>query len=275
MPRISVAISLLLACCAVDAGSIGRIASLNLCTDSMLFELAAPEKIVSVTHLSRDPRLSYFASRAQTIAVNRGHIEEIIAVQPDLVLAVGGDANGAVALLKKLDYRVQTFTPILGLADFRVAFLQLADTLGVRTKALSLLAAMDAALAHERATSKHEITAIVYRPNGFSPGQHSLASDLMSAAGLRNLAAELGNEYGAFIPLEKLVYATPDLILLGVGHSAYPSLAESVLRHPAIRKTASQTGSQLRLTVIDERYWTCPGTYSLAAVARLKHALAP
>ena len=33
-----------------------RIASLNLCTDELLLALAAPEQIVSVTHLAQQPQ---------------------------------------------------------------------------------------------------------------------------------------------------------------------------------------------------------------------------
>ncbi len=69
-----------------------RVASLNLCTDSLLFELVDDARIVSVTSLSRDPNQSPFAARAARLAVNHGAVEEVLAAAPDLVLTDQGAA---------------------------------------------------------------------------------------------------------------------------------------------------------------------------------------
>jgi len=267
------ATALMTLCCPMAIGAAQlRIASLNLCTDSMLFELAEPEQIISVTALSRDEDLSYFADQAQHVPINRGLAEEIISLDPDLVLAGRYTATVTNALLSRLGYRVVTFEPALSLADFRLAFLRLAEIIGKRDKAIRLLAAMDNDLQRVIPRSRpSRPRAIIYRPNGFSPGMRSLANDMLNAAGIVNLAEDFGMEYGGFIPLEQLVVAAPDIVLLGGRAQRYPALAELILAHPAIGKGGGTDTGRWNPERVDiaEKYWTCGGTFVVEAIKRL------
>ena len=56
---------------------------MNLCTDSMLFELIDTEKILSVTHLSQDPNISFFHAEAEKLHSNQGSVDEIIPLHPN------------------------------------------------------------------------------------------------------------------------------------------------------------------------------------------------
>jgi iron complex transport system substrate-binding protein len=245
-----------------------RVASMNLCTDSMLFELARPEQIISVTALSRDPNVSYFANRSRTINVNRGLAEEVIALRPDLILAGAHTANGSNELLRHLGFRILTFEPALDLGTFRASFRRLASALGASVKAEHLLAEMDRRieLSRQRALTPRP-TAIIYRPNGFSPGFRSLANDMLVAAGFQNLAEDFGIEHGGFVPLEKLVVAAPNFVLLDANPLDSPALADAILIHPALLK--QRDPGHLRRIEIAEKYWTCGGTFIAEAIDRL------
>lgn len=240
----------------------------------MLFELADPAQIVSVTALSRDEELSYFADRARSVAVNHGLAEEVIALQPDLILAGRYTATTTSALLSRLGYNVMTFEPTLSFADFRRTFLRLGKAIGVEHKATELLREMDRDLARFNLPAVgSRPRAIVYRPNGFSPGSRSLANDILNAAGLVNLAAEFGIEFGGFVALERLVIAAPDIVLFGGRAARYPALAELILAHPALSTGdgAARIATVSRPLRIDlaEKYWTCGGTFVVEAVAQL------
>lgn len=79
---------------AVDARAAPqRVASIYLCADVLLVRLAERERIVSLTRFAADPALSPVADVARGIAVNRGRAEDILPLQPDLVIA--GDARTA------------------------------------------------------------------------------------------------------------------------------------------------------------------------------------
>ena len=245
-----------------------RVASMNLCTDSMLFELARPEQIVSVTTLSRDPDVSYFAARSRNVHVNRGLAEEVIVLRPDLILTGVHTANGANDLLRRLGFNVLAFEPALDLETFRVSFRRLATALGANAKAERLLATMEQQLERNRRRAPSpRPTAIIYRPNGFSPGFRSLANDMLVAAGFRNLAQDLDIEYGGFVALEKLVVAAPNFVLLDANPRRSPALADAILIHPALLK--QRNPERLRRIEIAEKYWTCGGTFIAEAVEQL------
>lgn len=264
-------------CSAVIGANEMRIASLNLCTDSMLFELADRRQIVSVTSLSRDEELSHYSGIARTLPVNRGLAEEIIALEPDLVLTGSYTAAGTSALLSRLGYRVMTFQPALNLLEFRTSFLRLADAIGARKKALRMLAEMEQNIAAiQRPASALWPRAIIYRPNGFSPGQRSLADEMLKAAGITNLAEEFGIEFGGFVPLEQLVTAEPDVIILADRAKHFPALADQILAHPAlhlngVRPNVESPPLSIKMS---EKYWACGGTFIAAAATRLAEIVA-
>src|ERR1700704_5523405 len=64
-----------------------RIVSINLCTDELVLRLADRRNITSVTWLSGLPESSNVVNLAAGIPVNHGLAEEIIPLDPDLVLA--------------------------------------------------------------------------------------------------------------------------------------------------------------------------------------------
>ncbi len=97
----AVAASLLSPTLARAAGPAQRIVSLNLCTDELLLRLADPAKVASVTWLSRDPSGSNVADLAERVPINHGLAEQVIAADPDLVLAGTFTTRIAVGMLKR------------------------------------------------------------------------------------------------------------------------------------------------------------------------------
>ena len=63
------ALALLGASAALQAGSGGRIVSINLCTDQLLLLLAPRSRIASVSHLAANPLYSAYADRAGGLPV--------------------------------------------------------------------------------------------------------------------------------------------------------------------------------------------------------------
>lgn len=244
----------------------------------MLFELADPTQIVSVTSLSRNEELSHFFELARNLSVNRGHAEEIIAQKPDLILTGGYTATGTTALLSRLGYEIMTFQPALNLAEFRSAFLRLASAIGETNKAVRLLNRMDRDIASiNRRSGSDRRSAIIYRPNGFSPGRRSLANEMLEAAGVVNLAAEFDIEFGGFIPLERLVASAPDIIIFDNRPPRFPALADMILSHPALSNHGATRGIGLRSRRINiaEKYWACGGTFIASAVMQLAGVAKP
>ena len=258
--------------CGNTVAAPSRIASLNLCTDSMLFELVAANRIVSVTQLSRDESLSYYAHIARGIPANHGQAEEIIPLRPDLILGGLRAAATSIPLLERLGWPVLTFEPAESIDQFRQNFLRLAQAVGETPRARNLLAAFDRRLVQSKTnTAATRRSAVVYQANGYVAGSKTLIGAVIDAAGLHNGATELGLLHGGFVSLERLILAHPDLIVFGRGTGSYPSLADHLLKHPALvmsRTTSMQTARARHIT-IPTNLWTCGGTFLSVAVDQL------
>jgi len=247
-----------------------RVVSLNLCADQLLVLLAERERIASLSFLAADPVVSAMAAAATGLPVNHGLVEEVLPLEPDLVLAGAYTARSAVALLRRLGYRVVVLAPATTLDGIRANLRTVAAALDERERGEALLAAFEQALGPPpRAAPGEAPVAALYVANGYSPGRGTPADALVRRAGLRNLAAERGLTGLAPLPVETLLMARPDLLVIGRSYRG-PALADAPLRHPALAKAFAG-----RATVhIPDRLWSCGTPLVAEAVRRLRAARA-
>src|ERR1700733_14105217 len=99
------------------AGMPKRIVSLNLCTDELVLRLADHSNIASVTWLSKDPISANAVDLAADVPVNHGLAEEVIPLDPDLIVAGTFTARTAVAMLKQTGFPVTEFGGARNVAD--------------------------------------------------------------------------------------------------------------------------------------------------------------
>ena len=145
----------------------------------------------------------------------------------------------------------------------------LAAALGEPQRGEALIADMDARLARVAVDpSRPRLKAVVLRPNGFTVGPGSLVDEILTRAGLDNLAARLDIAADEQVPLEVVALLGADLLILDRDEASAPSLADAVLDHPAIAALAR------RMTVVSlpSRLWTCGGPEIAEAVERLAAA---
>ncbi len=241
-----------------------RVVSTNLCTDLLALLLARPGQLVSVSHVAHDPVASPLHRRAATIPENHGAAEVIYLLAPDLVLAGEWDDPAPLAMLESLGIQVERFPIEHDFAGVRANIRRAGALLGTPERAAAAIAELDAGLAAEAAPSGPRPTAAILSVGSWTSGAETLADTVLTAAGFRNLAAELGITGMGRLSLEQLILARPDLIITGKIYSA-PALAQERLRHPAARGL-----DRTRRVAIPDNLWTC-GTPLLAdAVAMLR-----
>ena len=240
-----------------------RVVSLNLCTDELLLSVADPRQIVSVTWLSQDPSQSAFAEHAAAYQGNRGLLEEILQLQPDLVLAGPFGSAYVMQFLAQQNIPVARFELALSLTDIMDNVERLGHLLGRNKYAQQLNHNLRDRLSQiqQRSTDANDgqPIAAVYDANGFTAGAQTLADDILSAAGFTNYAVHHG--FGLFdrLPLEQLVVYPPDLLIINQHDTQQPSLAQELTTHPVLRARAGTT-----LAVAAKR-WAC-GTPSVIEV---------
>ncbi|MBE1284206.1 MAG: ABC transporter substrate-binding protein [Rhodobacteraceae bacterium] len=246
-----------------DAGP-SRVVSMNLCTDQLAMLLAAPGQLASVSYIARDTRASAMADEAMAYPINHGLAEEIYLLQPDLVIAGAYSTFTTTAMLRRLGVPVVVFQPANSLSDVRDRIKKMGEVLEREAAAADLLAAFDRQLAALDIEADGRPRAALYSANGYTSGPASLAGQILEAAGLANVAAELGYDRSGRMPLEVLAMADPDLL---VGTTPYPraSRSEDILGHPVVRHLAAQGGAgQIR-----DADWVCGTPHVLRAVETL------
>ena len=247
-----------------------RIVSLNLCADELVLRLAPPGTVKSVTWLARDPTLSNVSALAHEVPVNRGLAEDVVPLAPDLVIAGAYTTRTAVALLQRLGIPVLEL-PVPSSVDEALAQIAtVAAALGATEKGTQLIADIRSGLSEVpiAPTGSSHVIAAVYQPNGLTIGKGSLVNDLLNRAGLRNLAVERRIDNYGELPLEVLLFARPDLLIINEDEDRGPALAYEVLRHPALVRRYRGA----RVVSVPSAWWSCPGPRLVDAVQRLQHA---
>ncbi len=245
-------------------GKPSRIVSLNLCIDQLVLMVADPANIASVTWLATDPASSVMAARAAAVGlINRGYAEEILPVQPDLVLAGQFTTPFTVQMLRRVGFNVEVLRAPVTLDDLRAQVRRVGDLVHERERAEAVVAELDARLAAAApAPGAVAPRAAVFQPGGFTAGRGSFEHELLRAAGLANVASERGIDFYGYLSLEELLLLRPDLIVSPGYVPGRPSIGEQVLAHPALRKA----GASQRVVEVPSNLWNCPGPMNAQAV---------
>ncbi len=210
-----------------------RVVSMNLCTDQLAMLLADPGQLVSVSRIATDPRSSAMVAQASTYPANSGLAEEVFVMRPDLVVAGSYTARASVDMLERLGIRVVRFAPANTLEEVADRLLQMGEALGHPARAQRMVARYRARLDAYRSAKAERPRAALYYANGYTSGDKTLAGEVLTAAGLNNIATDNGFSGGGVMPLEVLALSDPDAVITS---DAYPgaSRAEEIQRHPVV-----------------------------------------
>jgi len=237
-----------------------RIVSANLCADRLVLQLADRENVISVSHYAADPAVSTVAEAARGIRINQGNVEDIVSLHPDIVIFGAFNSMSTGAMLRSMGIRVHELPPADSIASVRSVIRDLASTLGVPDSGERMISDMDARLAALPVRGR-PVKAAVYQAGGWSAGRDTMADDLFGRVGFTNIAAEAGIVGFGALPLESLVAASPEVIVVESAGEDMPSIAGDLLRHPALARGG------VRRVGVPMRLWACPDSALVEAAA--------
>lgn len=241
-----------------------RIVSLNMCADQFVLMLADPANIVALSHFSKSAERSYMAEAAEPFPITHGRIEHILSLAPDLVLTGPFTTATVGAMLKRTGVATHEVPVVNSLAEIRTVTRATAAALGHPERGERLVAEMDRQLATLKPRPGARPLAAAFEANAIAVGGGTLIDDVLKVAGFDNMATKLGMTGYAYLPLEKLIAARPEFLVVGVVDRRYPSLGQQLLDHPAL----SRGVRPWRTVTVPGRLWVC-GTPKVTEAVRL------
>jgi len=217
------------------AASPRRIVSLTVCTDQLLLDLVAHDRIAALSYLAVDPTLSLKVEEARGLKRVRGMAEEVLALEPDLVIAQEYSTTATVNLLRRLGFRVVLVPLATDFEGLRRAIRVIAKAVGSQERGEAMIAAFDRRLAAAAPKGPERPRALAYQVNSLASGPGSLADAALEAAGLHNVARDRALGPGGRLPLEDVVADPPDLLVLANAPEEFRSIVGDNLRHPAFQ----------------------------------------
>jgi iron complex transport system substrate-binding protein len=244
-----------------------RVVSTFLCTDEYVFRLVPRDRIVALSYeaVDRRPVVSTIADAAQGIHVIRPSTETVLALKPDLVVMYAGTNPRLHLNLRKLGVPILDVPWANSLADVRATARMLGDKLGAPDRAGALLAEMDRKIAAARARApRPPVRAILYEPQGYASAQ-GVTDEVLRLAGAANAAPAQAMTRTGQLPVEAVIAAAPELLILGGEERSGSARAYAILHHPALRALDGRTYMEfVSLTPL-----LCPGPWSIDSAETL------
>nr|WP_137678069.1 helical backbone metal receptor [Parerythrobacter lutipelagi] len=232
------------------------IVSLNPCTDAVLAEIAAPDQLLAISHYSQDPSAtSMEVERARAFATTGGTVEEVLALDPDVVIAGNFLPPATQAAFEDLGVKVETFGIASSVEESVAQVRRLGAIAGKHDGAERLARRIEAAA--RPVSGKKPVSAVLWQPGGIVPGEGALVSDLLRRAGFSSHSAKHGLSQADYLSLEQMLASPPEVLLV--------SGAERSQRHPALKEMPG-----LRIERFDPSLLYCGGPTIIRAMERLE-----
>jgi len=236
-----------------------RVASLNLCTDELVLMLAAPDQIVSVTHLAQQEAETPLWRQAARYRRNDGSLLSVVALRPDLVVTMGGGGRDRMRIAERLGIRTVDLPFAQSLGDVVEAVRRLAIALDRPEAGTALLRRMIGVMQNAPAP---RLDTIWLGGGGRTVSASGLEAQWMALAGMRQRPMR-----GDRVSLETLLVHPPAILLRSDYRAEQYSAGQRWLAHPLARYAHAG-----RTIATDGRLWTCMGPLLIDEIYRLRRA---
>ena len=253
-----------------------RIVSFNLCADQLLLALADPAQIAGLSPYAVNPLLSVMTEKAAAFPRLDWDAESVVNLAPDLVL--GGPSHRPIhAMLSAMGIRVVDVALIRNIADARRQAIEVGKLVGHPERGEALARQIEQAEMRLAAMAINPpLTALVIQREGYREGPASLASGMLSIAGLRppdrtapGAGGFMAAEQGGFVSLEHLLTNGPDVLVLQDPPREARDQGALFITHPAL---LTRYGPNRRID-LPERYTLCGGPPLLQGLDYLARAI--
>jgi iron complex transport system substrate-binding protein len=244
-----------------------RIVSLDYCADQFVLALADRAQIAAVSRGAlRDD--SYFRARAHGLRRTRGTLEEVLALQPDLIVRNWGGSWDAESAYGRFGVPVLQVGDAPTFAAARADVRDAAVVIGHVERGAAIVGDLDSRLARlTRAAPRHRAPVMYLSAGGAVAGSGVLMDDVITIAGGRNVRTDAS---WTVLPLERMIETPPALIALGFfDHGRTRMNAWSPSRHPVLRRSLAQA----RTVTLPTAAIACEAWFAIDAAEAINTAL--
>lgn len=254
-----------------------RIVSLTLATDEILLSLVDTARVRGVTYLAGDSMWTNVSEIARQVEHTvQSDPEQIIALEPDLVLAATYNNPDHVKLLRDAGIPVVVVALFDSVGQVAENIRFVAHLTGDEERAEELISAMEerlAAIEAQAAKVETKPRVLFYTAFGSSAGKGSTFSDIVQRAGGINLGDEaLDGPFGE-LSLEKIVELNPDVIITDeFAPEDNAKWQENFSNHPALANVNAKKNG--RIYTVPARHLSTLSHYIVEGVydvAKLLH----
>jgi len=249
-----------------------RIVSLAPSNTELLFALGLADRVVGVDKYSNYPPEA--ARKPQISDYSSTNLEQVLATEPDLILAAGITSRDVIASFEGRGLAVVVLNPptLDGVFGDISLLGQVADVNGdaakVRGDLESRLATLTARLA--TASTKPRVFFELDATQFFTVGPKSFIDDLITRAGGANIAAAATTAYPK-LSAEQIIAKDPEVIVLS--DEGFGATVASVGTRPGWAGISAVKGG--RVVAIDPDLTNRPGPRVLDALEQLARAIHP
>lgn len=189
------------------------VVSLDFCTDQFVLALAEPEQILALSSdAARD--FSFMREAALPYRRIRPNTEEILSLQPDLVIrSWAGNADH----LARIGLTVTTIPYAANFDGAAQAIRVASEALQQEARGQQIIDNLESRLAElaesRPANANNRPSALYITPGEVTAGKGTFVHEILTAAGVENLAVREGKVGWSALPLEALLYQQPDLMI--------------------------------------------------------------
>ena len=232
-----------------------RIVSMTLSTDDILLGLVKPERVVCANNLIDDPISSNIAELGKNIPnkVRHPKVEEILAMEPDLVIAPDWGDIDYVDSLRNMGIKVVVMKGPKCLQDIRDNITLMSKAVGEPQRGEKLISMMDEKLAELKTKvdkipqDQRKRVLLISLMSNYG-GKDCIYDDACQLAGVTNCLSEYGLKRGDKLTKEMMVQMDPDMIFLPTytAHGTFDiqQFRDKYLKDPALQQMkAIQTGN--------------------------------
>jgi len=242
-----------------------RIVSQTLVTDEILLAICPPERIAALSSLATDSHYSNVVEIAQKLGRTVHNLEQLLALQPDLVLAARYNRAELLTLLHQVQIPAIQLTHFNQLQDIQENIRLVGNAIGEEAQANSLIHQMNTQLATIQAQIPKGQTPRVmsYSLEGFTAGQDTSFDAMMRAIGAINLSAAHGIRGVANISSEQLIEWQPDFIVVGAALEQFATVSQQFQAQPLFHALHG------KLILLEQRHLLTASHHIIAAIEQL------